>query len=290
VTLVLACAVAAVVGLGLVARALVPPRRPLGATLDALLAPPAPPRPPAVGLAARAGEALGVLWGADATRWARLGRDLEVTGDTIEAHLGRSVLCAAGGAGLVAVLAFVLAAGGVVVGPVVIVWAAVVVACGGAAAPTLVAHSQAEERRAEMRATLAGVCDLAAVVLAGGEGVEAALGAALGAGSGWAFGELRGAAARARVLRHGPWAGIGALGERYGVVEAVELGAAMALAAEEGAKLREALVAQAGVLRRRAAAADEAVAGSATERMSFPVAAVLIGFLLLIGYPALVRL
>jgi Flp pilus assembly protein TadB len=64
----------------------------------------------------------------------------------------------------------------------------------------------------------------------------------------------------------------------------------MGLAQEKGAKIRDALNTQARTLREEAATEVEARAGSATERMSFPMVALLAGFLLVIGYPAIARL
>jgi Flp pilus assembly protein TadB len=290
------CAVLAVGGLALVGSALAPRHRPIDATLDALLRPRSAHRAggPQHGtrrLAARVGAPLATrLAASDPNRWGRLRADLAVMGETFDGHLGRSALCGAGGAGLAVGFAAMLWPSGVHLGAIPVFWVAVILAAAGAAAPTLTARSQAEERRRDMRAALAGVCDLCAVVLAGGDGIESALAAALGAGSGWAFAELRTAAAQARVVRQPPWAGIESLGERYRIDEAVELAGAIGLAGEEGARLRETLAAQAAALRRRATAGEEAKAGSVTERMSFPVAAVLVGFLLLIAYPALVRL
>ena len=295
-TLALICAAAAVAGLGLLARGLSPGRPPLGVRVDALLASPdradirRSPAGRATGWAAQLGGPLAAMADPDSSRFAGLRADLAVMGDTVDAHVGRSLGCAGGGAALAVGFAVALWPAGIRLGPLAVLWAAVVLAAAGAAAPTLVVRSQAGERRTEMRAALAGVCDLAAVVLAGGDGIETALGAALGAGTGWSFAELRSFVAQARVVRQAPWAGIEALGRRYGIAEAVELGSALGLAGEEGARLRDALGAQAAGLRRRAAAGAEAAAGSATEAMSFPVAAVLLGFLLLIGYPAIVRL
>ena len=61
------------------------------------------------------------------------------------------------------------------------------------------------------------------------------------------------------------------------------------LAGTEGARVRESLAAKAVSLRRHEAAEAETRAQEASERMSLPVAVLLFGFLVFLGYPALAR-
>jgi len=73
------------------------------------------------------------------------------------------------------------------------------------------------------------------------------------------------------------------------VAELTELAASLTLAGTEGAKVRASLAAKATSLRNRQLADAETTAQAATERMSLPLVLLFAGFLLLIGYPAVVH-
>ena len=97
---------------------------------------------------------------------------------------------------------------------------------------------------------------------------------------------LRAALAASRVVREPPWAGLGRLGAELDVPELEELAAGVSLADTEGALVRASLAARAESLRAHQLAEAEAEAASATERMSFPVALLGLGFFVFIAYPA----
>jgi hypothetical protein len=60
----------------------------------------------------------------------------------------------------------------------------------------------------------------------------------------------------------------------------------VSLAGSHGARIRASLAAKADTLRGHQVAETEAAAEAATERMTIPVAVLLLGFLLFIAYPA----
>jgi hypothetical protein len=68
-----------------------------------------------------------------------------------------------------------------------------------------------------------------------------------------------------------------------------ELAASVSLAGTEGAKVRASLAAKAAALRTHQITDAEADAQAATERMSLPVMALFLGFLVFIGFPALTQ-
>lgn len=286
--LVVTCAGAATTGAGLLALAVAPRRRSLAVELDALLG------TPSTGPAASFWDALGdAIWrlvpGTDGgDRLPVLMKDLAATGETPAVLVRQVVTTAATFIGLaLGVCTFVALEG---LHPATSVEIALVVLAGlvGAVVPRATLRSQAVARRAEMREAVAVICDLAAVLVAAGEDVDAALADASGAGEGWAF-EAIGAALPIGG-RLGTWVALEALGEHLGVEELVVLAQNMGLAEEKGAKVRDALNTQAKTLREEAASEVEAKAGSMTERMSFPMVMLLAGFLLVIGYPAVARL
>ncbi|MBE2997179.1 type II secretion system F family protein [Nocardiopsis sp. HNM0947] len=152
--------------------------------------------------------------------------------------------------------------------------------------PDLEARDQARERSEQMRHTIAAVCDLVVISLAGGAGVQGALHEATRTTDTWAMRALRTSLHTATLRREPTWSALQELGERYQVPAATDLAASLRLAGADGARVRASLAAKASTLRGQHLADLEAEAHAATERMSLPVVLMFAGFLLLIGYPA----
>ncbi|MGA1182887.1 MAG: type II secretion system F family protein [Ilumatobacteraceae bacterium] len=157
----------------------------------------------------------------------------------------------------------------------------------GCAVPVAMLRASARARRRSFVHAFSAYLDLVNVLLAGGAGIETALIAAADAGDGWAFGTLRTSLARARLLRRSPWSELRALGSRWSIAEVVEVAGSMNLSGEHGARIRTSLAARADSMRSRQVAEIEALAQSATERMGVPVMMLFVGFMVLLGYPAL---
>jgi tight adherence protein C len=158
---------------------------------------------------------------------------------------------------------------------------------GGLFIPAALVRSQARRRRLAFGHAVSAFLDLVSVLLAGGAGVETSLMAAADAGDGWAFDVLRNELVRARTHRQSPWDALGDLGRRLAVTDLVDLSATVQLAGTQGARVRSSLTARAGAVRDRHLAQVEADAQVATERMGLPMVFVFIGFIALLGYPAL---
>ena len=172
-------------------------------------------------------------------------------------------------------------------GGMVVVGATVFGAAAGFAVPTSILRSTARSRRRSFVHAFSAYLDLVNVLLAGGAGIETALVAAADAGDGWAFGTLRASLVRARLARRSPWHELRALGSRWAIGEVVEVAGSMNLSGEHGARIRTSLAARADSMRARQVAEIEALAQSATERMGLPVMMLFVGFMVLLGYPAL---
>ena len=212
--------------------------------------------------------------------------DLAVLDRSRERHAIEKLTTAAAFLALPLLFALVLIAGGVQP-PMGLVLAAVVLGCPlGLVLPDLTIRSQARARRDAFRHALSSYLDLVNVLLAGGAGVETALEAAAEAGDGWSFEAIRAALTRSRTLRTSPWECFADLGQRIGVDELGELAASVQLAGQQGARIRSSLVAKAASLRSHQMARIEADAQSATERMGLPTVLMFVGFLVLLGYPA----
>lgn len=160
-------------------------------------------------------------------------------------------------------------------------------AVGGFVLPDMTLRSDALRRRRDFVHSFSGFLDLVNVLLAGGAGLETALVAASEAGDGPAFESLRLALTRAQTLHRSPWAELHDLGLRLGIDQLVEVAGSLQLAGEHGARVRTSLAARAESLRFRQMSEIEASANASTERMGLPMVMLFIGFLTLIGYPAI---
>jgi Flp pilus assembly protein TadB len=213
-------------------------------------------------------------------------RDLAVTGRSLERHALDKLTMAVLGAGLPVLFGVVIALGGVTVPTGLLAVASLIGGTGGFFQPDVALRAQAARQRRDFVHALSAFLDLVTVILAGGGGLEAALDGAANSGDGWAFTRIRHALAESRLSRESPWSVLARLADQLGVVELAELAASVDLAGNEGAKVRRSLAAKAASLRDHELATAHADAEAATEHMAFPVVAMLTGFILLIGYPA----
>jgi len=164
------------------------------------------------------------------------------------------------------------------------------VACGPVTAGALFLErltKDAERARRTFSYALSSYLDLASVLLAGGAGSETALIAAAATGDSWSFKLIRETLETARAGRTPSWRAFGDLGRRLGVVDLERLAGSMQLSGEYGAKVRLSLATQADALRARQIGEIEADAQAATERMGIPTVLLFVGFIALLGYPAL---
>jgi Flp pilus assembly protein TadB len=275
------------IGLGtlIVARSLKPARPPLAAALQRLSLPHSSGPPDTLTPIVSLARALGM----ERLISRPVATDLRLIGRSPDAHLARCLLFGLISALIAPAAIGVLAVGGINV-PVELPVALVLsLAIAGALLPNLTLRSEAARRRRSFNHALSAFLDLVAVNLAAGRGIEGALDTAADAGQGWAFGEIRQALYRAKVMGDTPWTGLDHLGQTIGVADLQELAASVSLAGDSGAKVRASLAAKAQSLRVKGLADVEESAQAATERMSLPVILLLCGFVIFIGYPAIVK-
>ncbi|SES36137.1 type II secretion system F family protein [Actinokineospora terrae] len=280
------------IGLWALAVYLFPPRPALGAVLAHATAPPAPPPILATddtGWAARLGRPAVAPLRALGLPGPRLAKDLAVIGRSTSTHLAEKATLTVAGLLLPVLLTVVLTVAGLGPGFEFPIIAGLVLAAVGFVLPDLQARSDAAKLRTGFRHALSAYLDLVWITLAGGAGVDSALGDSVNIGRGWAFEQIRRALDTARLTRTTPWATLRQLGEELDVTELAELAASVSLAGTEGAKVRTSLAAKAGALRTHQITEAEGDAQAATERMSLPVMALFLGFLAFIAYPALTQ-
>lgn len=212
--------------------------------------------------------------------------DLRVLERPVAVHLADQALAVLAGVLLPPIALAVLTLGGASFGTGLPVWVSLAGGVGGWWLAETTVRREAERRRQELRHALSSVLDLVVIALAGGAGLEQALDDACADTAGWAAARINRAVAIARLLRVPPWQCLGQLGTETGVVEMRELAATMSLAGTEGARIRASLTTRAATLRAHQAAALEADANSATERMSMPVMLLAAAYMLFLLYPA----
>jgi Flp pilus assembly protein TadB len=170
------------------------------------------------------------------------------------------------------------------------IWLSVVVAAGFFLIPDLEVRQRAKERREDFRRVVSAYLDLVAMNLAGGRGLPEALMSAAEISDGWAVRRIRNALADARLSGQTQWAALSALGLAIGVDELVDLGHALALTADDGAKIRTSLASRAETMRRRELSEIEGKAGQKSQSMLVAQVLLCTGFLVFLIYPAITQI
>jgi tight adherence protein C len=172
--------------------------------------------------------------------------------------------------------------------PIVLpLWAAVAGGALAAFATVRATRTQAAARRRMFAHALGSFCDVAGMCLSSGRGIDASIRTAAAAGDAWPFHELESALHRGHRRGLPPWDALAELGEECAFPDLVELAAALALAGDEGAAVRDTLASKARAIRERLTADAERDAAAVTERMGLPATLLLLGFMVFLGFPAI---
>lgn len=174
--------------------------------------------------------------------------------------------------------------------PLVPMWMVLLGALVGLAVPTLSVKKEADKRRRAFRHVLSAFLDLVAMNLAGGRGVPEALRSAASISDGEAMVRIRDTLEAAKLQGTTPWSALGQLGHELDLDELRDLASALALVAEDGAKVRESLTARAASMRSKELADAEGRAAARSQSMLVAQLLLCIGFLLFLIYPAVARL
>jgi Flp pilus assembly protein TadB len=155
--------------------------------------------------------------------------------------------------------------------------------------PDMQLKQEAADRRRDFRHVVGAFLDLVALNLSGGRGVPEALMMASQIGDGWALRRIQEALSNARITGQTPWHALGVLGDELDIAELRDLAAALALVADDGAKVRQSLSARAASMRSRELSELEGKAGERSQTMLVAQLLFCTAFLLFLGYPALMR-
>jgi len=156
-------------------------------------------------------------------------------------------------------------------------------------AAAAVVRGRAALARAAFRTALSAYLDLVALERAGAGSPIEALEAAAQVGGGPAFAAISDRLALAARTGGNPYTALADLAGELGVPELKDL-ADITAAAADGAAVYATLLAKAKSLRNAVLADQQAAANAASERLVFPVVLIGTGFLLLLFYPAVIRL
>lgn len=157
-------------------------------------------------------------------------------------------------------------------------------------APDIVIRSQAREARQDFETALIAYLDLIKMARAAGAGPGEALEAPARVCRGWAFQRIAATLSPASRGTRDPWDELTRLADQIGVPQLAETAAIARRAGTGGARILDSLTAKAASLRDQQLAAALAQAKSRTETMTVPVALSVLGYLILLGYPAYARL
>ena len=222
-----------------------------------------------------------------ATRFAPASSDLAVTGRSRESFALERIVCLAIGAGIPIGCGVITRIGGLTLPIGLLLLFVLAGATAGAMLPVMTVRRSAVSARRDFRSSLSAYLDLVSIMLAGGAGAETALVAAARVGSGRTFAVVTECLEVARSSRRSLWSVLAEEGDRLGIIELPELASTIQLSGEHGARMTASLTAKARSLRAKQMADIEASANAATERMGLPMVLMFMGFLVLLGYPAM---
>ncbi|WP_432540496.1 type II secretion system protein [Kineococcus sp. SYSU DK002] len=235
---------------------------------------------------ARVADRLEVLAAERGWRLRRTRADLAVLGRRTGEFLATKVV-----AGLVLLLLapvcwFVLRAFGVPLPGGVPLSLAIVLGGAGFLVPDLALRGEAARRRKDFRRVVGVFSDLVAMNLAGGRGLPEALLSSASVSDYWALVRIRQALSGARLSGNTPWQALGELGTELAVTELTDMAGALALAADDGAKIRASLAARAATLRRKDMADVEGEAGEKSQSMLVAQLVLCTAFMVFLAFPA----
>lgn len=156
--------------------------------------------------------------------------------------------------------------------------------------PDLAVRDQAKQAREEFAHALSAYLDLVALKRAADAGPTEALEKAAAVGRGWPFLYLQGALRRARLEKIPPYQALTDLADEYDLPGLSDVADIMQGSATDGAAVYKALRARTAALNTELLAAQAAEANAASEKMTAPGALLAVLVMLLMAFPAVIRM
>ncbi|WP_031066139.1 type II secretion system F family protein [Streptomyces sp. NRRL F-5527] len=156
--------------------------------------------------------------------------------------------------------------------------------------PDLAVRDQAKRAREEFAHALVAYLDLVALKRAADAGPTEALERAAAVGRGWPFLYLQGALRRARLEKIPPYQALSELAAEYDLPALDDVADIMRGSATDGAAVYKALRARTAALSAELLAGQAAEANAASEKMTAPGALLAVLVMLLMAFPAVIRM
>ena len=249
-----------------------------------------PPGMVRTGVQAKVGRMLAVRLGRHGVQMQQIRQDLAMVNRDLEGFLVTTTLKSLAGLVLPSVLFALLQSVGASPPPSAPLVFGVIFAVGFVFVSIEQLHREANDRRDELRRTLSTYLDLVAMAMAGGRGHPEALPMAAQIGSGWTFELLEDTVVGARDAGTTPWAALGELGRRCDISELRDLAVAVTLVADNGARVRETLMARAESLRQSRITAAKEDAQKRSDSIEWNQLVIAGGFVVWLFYPTVVNL
>lgn len=173
--------------------------------------------------------------------------------------------------------------------PMMPVWMALVFGAVFFFLPDIEVRGDAKKARADFLHVLAAFTSLVANNLAGGRGLPEALKTATEITDNGPMLRLRRELAGARLSGMTHWQALDRLGQEIALPELQDLATRIALASNDGARIRDSLMATAKTLAERELSETEGKAGAQSQTMLVAQIVLCLGFLIFLVYPALMR-
>lgn len=170
------------------------------------------------------------------------------------------------------------------------VLAGLVLGVGLSFVPDWNVRSAARRHRRDFRYAFTSYLQLVVLEREAGAALNAALEDPAKVADGWPFQRVHQALTRARHAQQQPWRALARLGEDIDVRDLIDLAHTAEIAGGEGAKMHDVLVAKIASMRHEASAAARSEANSRTTAMWVPTSLLMLGFVILVGFPFFSRL
>jgi Flp pilus assembly protein TadB len=170
------------------------------------------------------------------------------------------------------------------------VLASLLLAAGLSFLPDVRVRSEARRHRTDFRYAFSCYLQLVLLEREAGAALNAALEGPVTVAGAWPFRRVGAALDRARRGQRQPWRTLAELGEQIGVTDLVDLAHSAQIAGTEGAKMHGVLTAKVTAMRHEAAATTRAEANARTTAMWVPTSLLMLGFVVLVGFPFFSRL
>lgn len=156
--------------------------------------------------------------------------------------------------------------------------------------PDLSVRDQAKRAREEFAHAMAAYLELVALKRASDAGPTTALEKAAEVGRGWPFVYVQGALLRARLEKIPPWQALTDLRDEYDLPVLGDIAEIMRGSSTDGAAVYKQLRSRAAALNPELLAAQAAEANAASEKMTAPGALLAVQVMLLMAFPAVIRM